>query len=155
MLYEVITEVRFPDPACNGYLAFSALMMAGLDGIENKIDPGQPVDKDLYGLAPEELKEIPSVAGSLTEALEALIRWNHPTQGCLPASRFIPLAEDSGLILPIGEWVLRTACTQAVAWQRAGIHPMRMAVNISARQLARPDFIDMWLDYKRESYNFV
>jgi len=78
-----------------------------------------------------------------TTGVEALIRWNHPTQGCLPASRFIPLAEDSGLILPIGEWVLRTACTQAVAWQRAGIHPMRMAVNISARQLARPDFIDM------------
>jgi len=65
-------EARFPDPSCNGYLAFAALMMAGLDGIENKIDPGQPVDKDLYGLAPEELKEIPSVAGSLDEALNAL-----------------------------------------------------------------------------------
>jgi glutamine synthetase len=65
-------EARFPDPSCNGYLAFAALMMAGLDGIENKIDPGQPVDKDLYGLAPEELKEIPSVSGSLTEALDAL-----------------------------------------------------------------------------------
>ncbi len=65
-------ECRFPDPSANGYLCFSALLMAGLDGIENKLDPGQPVDKDLYGLAPEELKEIPSVSGTLNEALEAL-----------------------------------------------------------------------------------
>jgi len=65
-------EVRFPDPSCNGYLAFAAMLMAGLDGIENKIDPGQPIDKDLYGLSPEELKDIPSVAGSLEEALSAL-----------------------------------------------------------------------------------
>ena len=65
-------EYRTPDPSCNGYLAFAALMMAGLDGIENKIDPGQPLDKDIYGLSPEELKDIPSVAGSLLEALECL-----------------------------------------------------------------------------------
>ncbi|NIQ97870.1 MAG: type I glutamate--ammonia ligase [Desulfuromonadales bacterium] len=65
-------EVRFPDPACNGYLAMAAMVMAGIDGIENKIDPGQPIDKDLYGLSPEELKDIPSVAGSLSEALDAL-----------------------------------------------------------------------------------
>jgi glutamine synthetase len=65
-------EYRTPDPSCNGYLAFAAMMMAGLDGIENKIDPGQPLDKDIYGLSPEELKDIPSVAGSLLEALESL-----------------------------------------------------------------------------------
>ena len=65
-------EVRFPDPSCNGYLAFSALLMAGLDGIQNKIDPGEPLDKDIYGLSPEELSEIPSAAGSLAEALDAL-----------------------------------------------------------------------------------
>jgi len=65
-------EARFPDPAANGYLCFSALMMAGLDGIENKIDPGQPIDKDLYGLSPEELSDIPHVAGTLPEALNAL-----------------------------------------------------------------------------------
>lgn len=65
-------EVRFPDPSCNGYLAFSALLMAGLDGIENKIDPGEPLDKNIYGLSPEELADIPSAAGSLDEALEAL-----------------------------------------------------------------------------------
>ncbi|VAV84167.1 Glutamine synthetase type I [hydrothermal vent metagenome] len=65
-------EVRFPDPSCNGYLAFSAMMMAGLDGIQNKIDPGDPLDKDIYGLSPEELAKVPSAAGSLEEALEAL-----------------------------------------------------------------------------------
>ncbi len=65
-------EARFPDPSCNGYLAFAALMMAGLDGIENKIDPGEPIDKDLYGMSPEELKDVPHVAGTLNEALDAL-----------------------------------------------------------------------------------
>jgi len=65
-------ETRFPDPSCNGYLAFSALLMAGLDGIENKINPGDPLDKDIYALGPEELAEIPSVPGSLEAALMAL-----------------------------------------------------------------------------------
>jgi len=65
-------EYRTPDPSCNGYLAFAAQLMAGLDGIENKIDPGQPLDKDIYGLSPEELKDVPNVAGSLEEALKCL-----------------------------------------------------------------------------------
>jgi glutamine synthetase len=65
-------EFRTPDPACNGYLAFAAMLMAGLDGIENKIDPGQPLDKDIYGLSPEELKDIPTAPDSLEEALRAL-----------------------------------------------------------------------------------
>jgi glutamine synthetase len=65
-------EFRTPDPTCNGYLAFAAMLMAGLDGIENKIDPGQPLDKDIYGLSPEELASIPSAPGSLEEALNAL-----------------------------------------------------------------------------------
>lgn len=65
-------EARFPDPSCNGYLAFSAFLMAGLDGIQNKIDPGDPLDKDIYGLSPEELADVPSVPGSLEEAMEAL-----------------------------------------------------------------------------------
>lgn len=65
-------EVRFPDPSCNGYLAFSAMLMAGLDGIQNKIDPGEPLDKDIYALSPEELAGVPSACGSLDEALDAL-----------------------------------------------------------------------------------
>ncbi len=65
-------EVRFPDPTANPYLAFAAIAMAGLDGIKNKIHPGDPMDKDLYDLPPEELKDIPTVCGSLREALQAL-----------------------------------------------------------------------------------
>ncbi|MFV0410060.1 MAG: type I glutamate--ammonia ligase, partial [Paracoccus sp. (in: a-proteobacteria)] len=65
-------EARFPDPSANPYLCFAALLMAGLDGIRNKIDPGPASDKDLYDLPPEELAEIPTVCGSLREALEAL-----------------------------------------------------------------------------------
>ena len=65
-------EIRFPDPSANPYLAFAAMMMAGLDGIQNKIHPGDPMDKDLYDLPPEELKGIPTVCGSLREAMQAL-----------------------------------------------------------------------------------
>ncbi|MFS4438987.1 type I glutamate--ammonia ligase [Paracoccaceae bacterium GXU_MW_L88] len=67
-------EARFPDPAANPYLAFAALLMAGLDGIKNKIDPGEAMDKNLYDLPPEELEGIPTVCGSLREALEALAK---------------------------------------------------------------------------------
>ena len=65
-------EARFPDPSANPYLAFAALLMAGIDGIRNKIDPGEPADKDLYDLPPEELADIPTVCGSLREAIGAL-----------------------------------------------------------------------------------
>lgn len=65
-------EVRFPDPTANPYLAFAALMMAGLDGIKNKIHPGDAADKDLYDLPPEETAEIPTVSASFEEALAAL-----------------------------------------------------------------------------------
>lgn len=65
-------EARFPDPSANPYLCFAALLMAGLDGIRGKIDPGPASDKDLYDLPPEELAEIPTVCGSLREALEEL-----------------------------------------------------------------------------------
>jgi glutamine synthetase len=69
-------EVRFPDPGANPYLAFAAMLMAGLDGIANKIDPGEAMDKDLYDLPPRELKQIPTVCGSLREALDTLRKDN-------------------------------------------------------------------------------
>lgn len=65
-------EFRPPDPSCNPYITFAALLMAGLDGIQNRIDPGEPLDKDIYDLPPEELKNVPSLPGSLDEALKAL-----------------------------------------------------------------------------------
>lgn len=65
-------EFRCPDPSCNPYLAFSAMLMAGLDGVINRVDPGEPLDKDIYDMSPEELKDVPSTPGSLNEALKAL-----------------------------------------------------------------------------------
>src|SRR5262249_2466852 len=65
-------EFRCPDPACNPYLAFAAMLMAGLDGVQNRINPGNPIDKNLYDLPPEERANVPSAPGSLEEALEAL-----------------------------------------------------------------------------------
>ncbi len=65
-------EFRCPDPSANPYLAFAAMLMAGLDGVQNRIEPPPPVDKDLYDLPPEELAKVPSVPGSLEQALDAL-----------------------------------------------------------------------------------
>jgi len=75
--------------------------------------------------------------GGIT-GVEALLRWQHPDLGLLPPSRFIALAEESGLIVPIGKWVIETACAQNVAWQRQGLSALRIAVNLSPRQFADP-----------------
>lgn len=77
------------------------------------------------------------------EAVEALIRWNHPQRGYIPPDQFIPFAEETGLIIPIGEWVLRTACRQNGRWQDKGYNPVRMSVNISPIQLRRRGFISL------------
>jgi diguanylate cyclase (GGDEF)-like protein/PAS domain S-box-containing protein len=72
---------------------------------------------------------------------EALLRWRHPTRGPISPAEFIPLAEDTGLIIPIGRWVLETACAQAARWQGQPGKPQQVAVNVSARQLRQPDFV--------------
>jgi len=73
--------------------------------------------------------------------VEALIRWHHPQRGLVPPARFIPIAEECGFIVPIGQWVLREACRQAQAWQDAGLPPLRVAINVSAVELRAPDFV--------------
>lgn len=75
-------------------------------------------------------------------AFEALMRWQHPTLGAVPPSRFIPLAEDSSMIVSLGEWALRKACAQAAEWRNAGHSELRISVNVSALQFNRPDWVN-------------
>ncbi|MBB6732764.1 EAL domain-containing protein [Cohnella zeiphila] len=107
----------------------------------------QQLEKDLRGaLERQEFQlyyqpKLDLASGKIT-GVEALIRWEHPEQGLLSPTQFIPLTEETNLISPIGEWVLRTACTQSKAWQDAGVPTLIMAVNLSVRQLYQPDFVE-------------
>jgi len=83
-----------------------------------------------------------NLGSGLVTGVEALIRWQHPQRGLVSPADFIPLAEDTGLIGPIGEWVLREACRQNQLWQQRGLPPLRMAVNVSGHQLSAPEFVD-------------
>lgn len=84
-------------------------------------------------------------------SLEALVRWQHPELGQIPPSRFIPVAEESGLILPLGEWVLRSVCTQLVSWQREQVPIVPVAVNLSAVQLQRTNIWKLVRQVLRET----
>ena len=81
--------------------------------------------------------QVNTTTGEIT-GMEALVRWQHPKFGLVAPDKFIPLAEETGLIVPIGEWVLKTACAQNKAWQDAGLPPLRVAVNLSVRQFQQP-----------------
>jgi diguanylate cyclase (GGDEF)-like protein/PAS domain S-box-containing protein len=83
------------------------------------------------------------IATGEVTAFEALLRWSHPDLGLLSPAEFIPLAEETGLIIPIGEWVIRHACSQTVEWQRGGLANLRMAVNLSGYQLQQKNFLDV------------
>ena len=85
------------------------------------------------------------------ESVEALVRWNSEELGLVPPDDFIPLAEDTGMIVPIGEWVLRTACMQAKEWVEEGVPLKRVAVNISVIEFIRPDFVKMVTKVVEES----
>lgn len=82
-----------------------------------------------------------SLDTGVVSGVEALIRWNHPELGILSPAHFIPLAEETGLIIPIGEWVMKTVCWQIKHWQEAGLGDVRVAINLSARQLAHSDLL--------------
>ena len=76
-------------------------------------------------------------------AVESLLRWNNETLGQVPPDDFIPIAEETGMIIPIGKWVLETAIEQNVRWQKAGYKPFKISVNVSVRQLLDPLFVNM------------
>ena len=84
--------------------------------------------------------KVDMATGQIT-GVEALLRWNHPELGTVSPGQFIPLAEETGLIVPIGRWVLKEACAQNMAWQRHGLRPVTMAVNLSPRQFADPNLL--------------
>ncbi|HIJ84060.1 MAG: response regulator receiver modulated diguanylate cyclase/phosphodiesterase with PAS/PAC sensor(s) [Magnetococcales bacterium] len=94
--------------------------------------------------------QVDAITGELTGA-EALIRWQHPLQGMIAPGEFIPLAEDTGLIIPIGQWALQTACDQMALWCQKGLAPLRVAVNLSGIQFKQPDFSERVLQVVRET----
>jgi len=104
--------------------------------LENDIRKGLEREEFLLFYQPQVLTGDGRIVG-----MEALIRWQHPERGLVSPADFIPVAEESGLILPMGEWVIRTACRQVEAWRAAGLDTPRVAVNLSARQLRAADFI--------------
>jgi EAL domain-containing protein (putative c-di-GMP-specific phosphodiesterase class I) len=86
--------------------------------------------------------QMDSASGRICGA-EALIRWNHPETGRISPTEFIPVAEETGLIIPIGEWVLRTTCRKIAAWRQQGMQPFPVAINLSLRQLLQPNFAQL------------
>jgi diguanylate cyclase (GGDEF)-like protein/PAS domain S-box-containing protein len=105
------------------------------------------LESDLRGaLDREELvlhyqPQVEAVTGKIV-AVEALVRWQHPERGLVPPLSFIGIAEETGLIVPLGEWVMLRACEQAVAWQQAGFPPMRVSVNVASQQLSQGDLVE-------------
>lgn len=83
--------------------------------------------------------------------MEALVRWNHPELGIIPPGKFIPLAEETGLIIPLGEWILRESCRQTMLWQKQGFPNLIISVNVSVRQLEDSNFIDSVIEILKET----
>ena len=123
----------------NGYVKFeSAMQVAAQDRIHLEMDLAQALDLDQFFLVYQPMLDLES---ERVVGVEALLRWRHPVSGVITPDIFIPIAEDSGLIVQIGRWVLNRACTQGAAWHRNG-YPLKISVNASARQLERPEFVE-------------
>jgi diguanylate cyclase (GGDEF)-like protein/PAS domain S-box-containing protein len=105
--------------------------------LENNLRPGLERAEFFVQYQPQV-----DIRGFHLVGMEALVRWQHPSLGLLYPNEFVPLAEESGLIIALGDWVMRTACAQNKAWQDAGLTPLRLSVNFSARQFQQATFID-------------
>ncbi len=122
----------------NGYVKFeSAMQTAAQDRIQLEADLGEALAGDQFFLVYQPMVDLQS---EQIVGVEALLRWRHPTSGVIAPAAFIPIAEDDGSIVAIGRWVLEQACAQGAAWNRAG-HGLNVSVNLSARQLERPELV--------------
>lgn len=131
---------RAKEKGRNGYQYYSNEMTAaGIERLELESDLRQALQRD--ELRVHYQPQVDLATGRIVGA-EALVRWQHASRGMIPPSVFIPMAEDSGMIGQIGEWVLNTACTDAKAWQTAGLPGLRMAVNVSGRQVGIDHMVD-------------
>jgi EAL domain-containing protein (putative c-di-GMP-specific phosphodiesterase class I) len=115
-----------------------ALRTAVLERLELETELRRALDRNQISL---EYQPIFSLSGGRQTAFEALARWDHPELGRISPSKFIPVAEETGLIIPVGDWVLREACRRCRSWQSAGYADVRVAVNASALDFARPEFV--------------
>lgn len=136
-----IALYRVKEQGRNGYEIFDA-------AVDSKTPEALAIEKDLrHALERQELRVVYqpriNIRTCAIEGMEALIRWQHPKLGLISPAKFIPIAEEHGHIIPIGEWVLRQACRQNKAWQDAGFLPIRMAVNLSPKQFHQPNLVQM------------
>jgi diguanylate cyclase (GGDEF)-like protein len=131
-----VAMYRAKDTGRNGYLFYSAAMnVHTIERLEMESDLRHALDRNEFLLHYQPMVD---VATGLITGIEALLRWNHPRRGLISPMEFVPLAEETGLIASIGEWVLATACAQTKAWQDHGLSKLNVAVNLSARQFADP-----------------
>lgn len=128
----------------NGYHAYEAeLSIAAKERLTLENHLRHALERDELELVYQ--PQVALSSGRIVSA-EVLLRWKHSSFGFIPPERFIPIAEESGLILPIGEWMLRTACTQVQVWRTAGMPPVRIAINISVKQFISKDLISILTD---------
>jgi diguanylate cyclase (GGDEF)-like protein/PAS domain S-box-containing protein len=124
----------------NGYLFFDEEMeRRSLERIEFENELRKSIKLEEFTIAYQ--PKIDLLTGR-TVGLEALMRWNHPVMGVISPAKFIPVAEETGLIIPLGEWILRRACEQNKHWQQKGFSPLRVSVNISVQQLKQPNLVE-------------
>jgi predicted signal transduction protein with EAL and GGDEF domain len=119
-------------------------------GMQATLEEHVKLESWLRKALPEQLRlyfQLQTNSRGQTECAEVLLRWQHPEIGMISPAAFIPLAEETGLILPIGRWVLETACLQLKAWEaQANMRHMKLAVNVSAKQFHQPNFVDQVMD---------
>jgi diguanylate cyclase (GGDEF)-like protein len=123
----------------NGYALFeSAMQTAAKDRMHLELDLAEALDANQFFLVYQPMLDLEN---ERVVGVEALLRWRHPTNGVIAPDVFIPIAEDNGSIVPIGGWVLEQACAQAARWHEKG-YVLNISVNVSARQLERPEFVE-------------